>query len=131
EDISALMLVGGSSMVPYVRDRLSKIFSRTHQKIFFHEPMRAVAYGAALHAHQLDGDTEQFDMPPEFRGVTGYHIGIRTVDPRTGKPVTDCLIKKNIPLPARATRTYYTVHANQNRIRLRLVQYTAADGEMV
>jgi molecular chaperone DnaK (HSP70) len=123
QDINALMLVGGSSMIPYVGERLGKIFSSSRQKIFFHEPMKAVAFGAALHAHQLSGEAEQFDIPPEFRGVTGYHLGVQTINPQSGKREIDCLIKKNMPLPVKATRTYYTTSGSQTRIRLNIVQY--------
>lgn len=123
-DINALMLVGGSSMIPYVRERMAKIFSDSRQKIFFHEPMKAVAFGAALHAYQLSGDAGRYEIPPEFRGVTGYNIGVQTINPQTGRSEVDCLIKKNMPLPARSTRTYYTASAGQNQIRLNLVQYT-------
>jgi molecular chaperone DnaK len=122
-DINALMLVGGSSMIPYVKERMTKIFSDSKQNIFFHEPMRAVAYGASLHAAQLSGDAERFEIPPEFRGVTGYNIGIQTYNPQTQKQEIDCLIKKNMPSPAKATRTYYTSSATQTRIVLQLVQY--------
>lgn len=131
QDINALMLVGGSSMIPYVRERLSKIFADSRQKIFFHEPMKAVAFGAALHAHQLSGEAERFDIPPEFRGVTGYNIGVQTINPQTGRNEIDCLIKKNMPLPARATRTYYTANASQTRIRLNLVQYMDGGSDAV
>jgi molecular chaperone DnaK len=122
-DIDALMLVGGSSMIPYVRERLSKIFAGSKQKIFFHEPMKSVAFGAAIHAHQLSGESQTFDIPPELRGVTGYNIGVQTVNPQTGRNEIDCLIKKNMPLPAKTVRTYYTASASQTKIRLNLVQF--------
>jgi molecular chaperone DnaK len=85
--------------------------------------MKAVAFGAALHAHQLTGEAEMFDIPPEFRGVTGYNIGIQTLDVRTNKISIDTLIRKNLPLPIRASRTYFTSSAEQTKIKLQLVQF--------
>jgi molecular chaperone DnaK (HSP70) len=123
EDIDALLLVGGSSMVPYVRDRLCKVFPNGDKKISFHEPMRAVAYGASLHAAQLSGEAEAMQIPSEFRGVTGYNVGIKIFNPQTNRTEIDCLIKKNLPLPSRAKRTYYTSSAQQTKIMLQLVQY--------
>jgi molecular chaperone DnaK len=122
-DVDALMLVGGSSMIPYIKERLSKLFSVGADKLFFHEPMKAVAFGASIHAAQLSGDAASFNIPPEFRGVTGYNIGIQTINPRTGQTEFDCLIRKNLPLPARAKRTYFTTSAQQTKIRLQVVQY--------
>ncbi|MCF8364990.1 MAG: Hsp70 family protein [Bacteroidales bacterium] len=127
ENIDALLLVGGSSMIPYIRERMRKIFTGGHQKIFYHEPMKAVAYGAGIHACQLSGDAEKYDLPPEFRGITGYNIGIRTINPVTRKVEVDVLIKKSMPLPARAKRTYYTTKAEQNRIVLDVVQMREKD----
>ena len=130
-DIHALMLVGGSSMIPFIRERLSKVISSPQQKIFLHEPMKAVALGAAIHAAQLGGDASKYDLPAEFRGVTGYNIGIQTVNPQTRTSEIDCLIRKNMPLPSRATRTYYTSSSNQTRIVLQLVQYLSLSDEIV
>ncbi len=123
KDIDALLLVGGSSMIPYVRERLRKLFPEQRQKIFFHEPMKAVAFGASIHASQLSGEAAEFNIPPEFKGITGYHLGIKTHNPRTGRTEIDTLIKKNMPLPATASRTYYTHSATQRKIALELVQY--------
>ena len=131
EDIDALLLVGGSSMIPYVRERLCKVFPDGNKKIAFHEPMRAVAYGASLHAAQLSGDAEALQIPPEFRGVTGYNLGIKIFNPQTNRTEIDCLIKKNLPLPAKAKRTYYTSSSSQTKIVLQLVQYLDQNSEPV
>ncbi len=130
-DIDALMLVGGSAMIPYIKDRLSKVITNADNKIFLHEPMKAVAMGAAIHSAQLSGDAERYDIPLEFRGVTGYNIGIQTLNPQTRKPETDCLIKKNMPLPSKAVRTYYTSTATQTRMVLQLVQYVDLQSEII
>lgn len=131
KDIDALLLVGGSSMIPYIRERLRKLFPDQKQKIFFHEPMKAVAYGASLHASQLSGDAAQFNIPPEFKGITGYHVGIKTLNPRTGRTEIDTLIKKNMPLPAKGSRTYYTHSDTQRKISLEVVQYLESSNDFI
>ena len=123
KDISAVMLVGGSSMLPTVVENMKKLFNAPHQKVFLHEPMKAVAFGASLHAAQLGGEAERYNIPAEFRGVTGYKTGIKTLNPNTGRVEVDCLINKNLPLPTKAKRTYYTNSATQTQIRLQVVQY--------
>jgi molecular chaperone DnaK (HSP70) len=122
-DVHALLLVGGSSMVPAVSQRMKNIFSIPGQKVLYHEPSKAVAFGAAIHSAQLSGDAEQYQLPPEFRGVTGYSVGVRTISSETGRISIDTLIKKNMPLPASARKTYYTTRPNQERIVLEIVQF--------
>jgi molecular chaperone DnaK len=123
QDVHALLLVGGSSMVPVIRERLKRIFCHPEQKVLYHEPTKAVAYGAAIHASQLSGESEQYQLPPEFRGVTGYSVGVKTINPNTGRVMIDTLIKKNMPLPVKATKAYYTTREDQQRIVLDLVQF--------
>jgi molecular chaperone DnaK len=130
-DVNALLLVGGSSMVPAVAERMRALFTDEGQRVLFHEPMKAVAFGAAIHAAQLTGDAELFQLPPELRGVTGHNVGVRAIDPRTGRPKIDTLIKKNMPLPARARKIYYTARPDQERIMLEVVQYRESPEDAV
>jgi molecular chaperone DnaK len=130
-DLDAILLVGGSSMIPYVRFRLNQLLTESRQKIFFHEPMKAVSYGASIHAMQLSGEAEAYDLPPEFRGVTGHVLGVRTIDPKSRRPQIDVLIKKNMPIPIKATRTYFTSSATQEKIVIELVQYVESPADAV
>jgi molecular chaperone DnaK (HSP70) len=126
-DVHAVLLVGGSSMVPLVRERLTSRFGAPDQRIMFHEPMKAVALGAALRTAQLTGEAERSHVPPEFRGVTGHAVGVQTADVHTGRIVIDTLIKQNMPLPVKTTKTYYATRADQDRIALNFVQYRQGD----
>lgn len=121
--VQAVLMVGGSSMVPCVAERLRGVFGGVPQGVVFHEPTRAVAFGAALHAAQLTGEADLYELPSELRGVTGHYVGVRTVDPSTGRVRIDTLIKKNMPLPLRVNKTYYTSRAGQERMLIDLVQF--------
>ncbi len=131
KDITTVLLVGGSSLVPEVTSRLKRSFSGEGQKILYHEPSRAVAFGAAMRAAQKSGEAEMFHLPPELRGVTGFNVGVRTVDPGTMRVSIDPLIKKNMPLPASIRKTYYTTSASQDRISLDFVQYRIDESDAV
>jgi molecular chaperone DnaK len=122
-DVNHLLLVGGSSLVPMAEARLRQMFSKPGQNVLYHEPSKAVAYGAAIHASQLSGEAEMFHIPPELKGVSGYHVGVRTVDPASGRVAVDPLIKKNMTLPIKVRKTYYTSRPKQERIVLDFVQY--------
>jgi molecular chaperone DnaK len=130
-DVHVLLLVGGSSMVPAIGRRLKRLFGAAHQRVLYHEPSKAVAYGAALHAAQLGGESELFNLPPEFRGVTGYSVGVRAISAQTGRVSVDTLIKQNMPLPVRVSKTYYTTRPNQERMVLELVQFRASDTDVI
>lgn len=122
-DIETVLLVGGSSMVPLIRKRLKEVFKGSNQQILTHEPMRAVVYGAALHAIQVSGQPVDFDLPPELQGVTGHNLGVRAIDPNTNEPIIDTLVRKNTPLPSYNRKTYFTGSAEQKKMRLEIVQY--------
>lgn len=122
-DIDTAILVGGSSMIPMIKKRLGSIYNLEHQEIHAHEPMKAVTFGAALHAVQLSGKKVEFDIPPELRGVTGYNLGVRAINPKTGRVIIDNLVKKNMPLPSVNEKTYYTTSSEQKKMRLEIVQY--------
>ena len=123
KDVNCFLLVGGSSMVACIRERLTNGLGISADRIKQHDPMQAVAFGAALFAAQMSGDAERYNLPPEFRGVSGYHLGIRTFDATTKTPSVDTVIRKNSPLPARTTRQYFTHNAHQQFIHLDLVQF--------
>jgi molecular chaperone DnaK len=130
-DVNHVLLVGGSSLVPLTETRLRQIFSHPGQSVLYHEPSKAVAYGAALHASQLSGEAELYQIPPELKGVSGYNVGVRTVDPSSGLATVDTLIKKNMPLPIKVRKTYYTSRPRQERIVLDVVQYRDARDKLV
>lgn len=123
EDVDTVLLVGGSSMVPLIKKRLKGMFTKEGVEVLTHEPMKAVAFGAALHAMQLSGKKVEYDLPPELKGVTGHNLGVRAMNPKTGRAVIDNLVKKNMPLPVSNSKTYYTGSPDQKRMRLEIVQY--------
>lgn len=136
KEIDSLLLVGGSSLLPAIHERMRKRFGHSGQQVLYHEPTKAVVLGAAMHAAQLAGDAERYDIPPEFRGVTGFSVGARVMDPATGTVSIDTLIRRNLPLPVTSRKTYYTTRPDQTRMILDLVQFREQDelvplGELV
>lgn len=122
-DVDLALLVGGSSMLPGVRARLEALFPG---RIRYHEPGKAVAFGAAIHAAQLSGDAPRLNLPAELRGLTGHATAFRTVEPTTGRVQLDIVVAPNLPLPIRVTRTYFTSRPDQQRVALEVIQ-TPAD----
>lgn len=130
-DVSTLLLVGGSSLVPDAGRRLREIFTSDAIEVLYHEPSKSVALGAALRSAQIDGDHEKFRLPPELKGVTGYSVGVRAIDPRTGEVTIDTLIRRNMPLPTTIKKTYYTARDDQQTVVLDLVQHRGDPAQAV
>lgn len=124
KEIDAFLLVGGSSQIPLVRQKLIEELGLPPEKIRLHEPERSVAYGAALFSAMQTGDGPAYQLPAEFRGVTGHHVGLRTIEARTGRPQIDTVIRKNMTLPASAKRLYYTHNPEQTHMALEVAQFT-------
>jgi len=112
-----VLLVGGSSLLPQVARSLSARSGKPPGALVARHPHQAVAYGAALLAESaLDTALE-----PVHQGVAPYHLGLRVRD-AAGQPQVQVLVKRNSPLPARATTTVYTHRADQARLIFDIVQ---------
>ncbi len=70
-------------------------------------------------------------VPAEFRGVSGYFVGVRAISPDTGRITIDTLIRKNMPLPVTVRKTYFTTRPNQQRIVLDVVQHRTPEEQAV
>ncbi len=129
EDVDVLLMVGGSSMIPFVKEHIAEKMPSLAGKIRFQDPMRAVVYGAALYARMISGRDTAFnmDMPSELKGVTGYNLAVRAVDAEKGRTILDIIIPKNRPLPIRVKRTYYTSPNNGGKMKIELAQFIEED----
>ncbi len=123
DDIDAFLLVGGSSQIPLIKKMLMEELNISDEKIKLYQPLHAIAYGAALRCSQITGDLLNKKLPPEFKGVTGYNIGLKTFNSQQNKIEIDTLIPRNYALPKKASRVYYTRDDKQDMITLELVQY--------
>ena len=120
-DIDQILLVGGSSRIPLVRQRLSEASGRAIELV--DEPDELVAKGAALYAAVI---SKHPSLPIESRfevvNVNSHSLGIQGVDLRTRQPVNKIMIPRNTPLPASTTTSFSTVQNNQPNVRVRLLE---------
>lgn len=122
EEISAFLLVGGSSQVPSIRTELQRHFDLPPEKIILKDPSIAIVSGAALRSAQISKTKSSTELPLEFKGLSSFHIGIRTMDANR-QIKTETMIQRNTLLPARTTRYFYTVEAEQEYISIVITQY--------
>ena len=91
EELHAVVLVGGQTKMPHVRNRLTKKFGKLVRTDV--DPARAVAIGAALLAQAVEEGFPQVDL----QAVLPMTIGLATPQDPTFKPI----IPRNTPLPYR------------------------------
>ncbi|HTK77931.1 MAG TPA: molecular chaperone DnaK [Gemmataceae bacterium] len=111
DKIDEVVLVGGSTRIPYVRRRVGGFFGRTpHTEL---NPDEVVALGAAVQADILTGARRNMLL----LDVVPLSLGIETLG-----GVVDKLIYRNSTVPARATTRYTTAVENQTGVDINVYQ---------
>ncbi len=133
EDINVVLLVGGSTRMPVVQERLTKLFGFAPETSVNVD--ECVALGAALHAGLIMMRERPEEIPA---GIASGLKDINLVDvcnhsygticapfnKETGKRVIQnkIILSKNTPLPCEATQTFYTVTKGQNAVEITITQ---------
>ena len=111
DELDGVILVGGSTKSPVVRDFVAELFGR--EPLSQLDPEEVVALGAAAQAHALSGgggDVVLLDVIP-------LSLGIETMG-----GVVEKLVPRNSTIPARAVQTFTTYADNQTGFDIHVVQ---------
>ncbi|MBA3675467.1 MAG: Hsp70 family protein, partial [Chitinophagaceae bacterium] len=111
KDIEVIVMVGGSTRVPYVKKTISDFFGKEVNDSM--NPEEVVALGAALQADILAGNNKEFLL----LDITPLSLGIET---RGG--LMDILIPRNSKIPTKASRQYTTQVNGQSGIKISVYQ---------
>jgi molecular chaperone DnaK (HSP70) len=112
--IDEVVLVGGSTRIPKVRQLVQDLFGRTpHTDL---NPDEVVALGAAVQANILGGGSE-ITKEMLLLDVTPLSLGIEVAG-----GVTDKIILRNSTIPASATQYYTTQVDGQTNVAIHVLQ---------
>ncbi|MEZ4465463.1 MAG: Hsp70 family protein [bacterium] len=115
-DLDAVVLVGGSTRIPLVRDMVSGYFGRPAMSDI--NPVEVVAIGAAIQGAALNQEVfSEVAQQPLLIDVTPMSLGVRTVQGYFEK-----LIDRNTSIPCEETRTFTTAQDAQTAVRLQIYQ---------
>jgi molecular chaperone DnaK len=127
--IDSVLLVGGSSRIPLVRETIQRVTGQEPTARV--NPDEVVACGAALRAALTDlrevvipvaGVAPASPTGIVVRDVASHSVGVRATDPATGKESNSIIIPRLTEVPCERRRPYRTVADNQRRIEIFLLQ---------
>lgn len=134
--LDAVVLVGGSTLMPQVRRMLKELTGiEPYTEL---DPHTSVAKGAAIHAAILeakfrtDDSTGSEKLKRMFEGihqedVNSHGLGVVAIDTKSGKAVNHIMIPRNTTLPYSKSQTFQTNKDNQVRVSVQVLEGDAPD----
>ncbi len=110
-DIDEVVMVGGSTRMPLVQEKVKNLFAREPNRTV--NPDEVVAVGAAIQGGVLAGDVKDVLL----LDVTPLSLGIETL----GQVMTT-LIEKNTTIPTRRSQVFSTAADSQPQVEIHVLQ---------
>jgi molecular chaperone DnaK len=111
KELDAVLLVGGMTRMPRVREKVKEIFGKDGEANI--NPDEVVAIGAAVQSSVLSGDVKDVLL----LDVTPLTLGIEIAG-----GLTEPIIKRNTTIPCRKSKVFTTALDNQEMVRVHILQ---------
>ncbi|MBK6918788.1 MAG: Hsp70 family protein [Deltaproteobacteria bacterium] len=131
--IDEIVLVGGTTRLPLVREIVAQVFGKPAQTSI--NPMSVVAVGAAIQGAALLGSLVPMAQAQASGGAQAHtqasavllDVTPRTLGVRTLGGFVDVVIPRNTAIPVEQTRLFTTTTDNQRFVRIQVCQGEAED----
>jgi molecular chaperone DnaK len=115
-DVDAVILVGGPTRLPIIRNSVRHYFQR--EPLTGIDPDEVVALGASIQAAALlDANAPAAGQASYLLDVTPLSLRVATVG-----GFTERIIEKNTPIPIERSKTFTTSRDGQERVKIRVYQ---------
>jgi len=119
QDLGGVILVGGSTRLPVIRDAVRDYFQQEPRTDV--DPDEVVAMGAAIHAASLSSTDQQDSFLLDVTPLS-LRIGV-------AGGLAETVIDRNTPVPIEQTRTFTTYQDFQETVKIRVFQGESRQAE--
>ena len=120
KDINEIVLVGGTTLIPAVRDAVKTLFNKEPNKSI--NPEEIVAIGAAIEAEIITASQENRTPEGEIKNVLLLDVLPLSLGIETLGGVNTIMISKNTTIPTSKTQIFSTASDNQTSVEINVLQ---------
>ena len=113
ENIDQVIMVGGSSRIPYIEERITNLMGKNPLKVV--NPDEVVALGAAIQADKLAKNAAN-----NVKDVCSHGLGFKRYSPKADEQINEVLIKRNtqVPVTTKEDTRFAFARDNQNCLQV-------------
>ncbi|MBC7073877.1 molecular chaperone DnaK [Candidatus Parcubacteria bacterium] len=120
KDIDEVVLVGGTTLIPLVREAVKDFFGKEPNKSI--NPEEVVAMGAAIEAEILTAKEEKRAPEGEIKSVLLLDVLPLSLGIETLGGINTIMIPKNTTIPTAKTQIFTTAADNQTSVEIHVLQ---------
>jgi len=120
KDIEEIVLVGGTTLIPAVREAVKTFFGKEPNKSI--NPEEIVAVGAAIEAEIITASQEKRTPEGEIKNVLLLDVLPLSLGIETLGGINTVMIQKNITIPVSKSQIYSTASDNQTSVEINILQ---------